>query len=188
MSEPTSEVLPKKQSVESPQALYCANHPQVEATLRCNRCEKPICLRCAVRTPTGYRCRECVRGQQKVFDTALWYDYPVAILIALVLSLIGSRIVPVLGFFTIFLTPVAGTIIAEVIRLAIRRRRSKNLFFAATAGVILGSLPVLLLLLLQGLGGGGSMRILFPLIWQLVYMLGAATTVFYRLSGIQMGR
>ncbi|MBA2247993.1 MAG: hypothetical protein H0W23_07685 [Chloroflexia bacterium] len=32
--------------------------------LRCNRCGKPICPRCAVRTPVGMRCPDCagVRG------------------------------------------------------------------------------------------------------------------------------
>ena len=35
---------------------YCANHPTVETTLRCNKCGKPICAKCAIRTPTGYRC------------------------------------------------------------------------------------------------------------------------------------
>lgn len=54
---------------------YCANHPGVETSLRCNKCGKPICARCAIRTPTGYRCKECVRGQQKIFETAEWYDY-----------------------------------------------------------------------------------------------------------------
>ncbi len=46
---------------------YCANHPGVETSLRCNKCGKPICAKCAVRTPTGYRCKECVRGQLKDF-------------------------------------------------------------------------------------------------------------------------
>ena len=58
--------------------LFCANHPDRETSLRCNRCEKPICSKCAVRTPTGYRCKECVRGQQKVFDTAENQDFIVA--------------------------------------------------------------------------------------------------------------
>ncbi len=40
----------------------CANHPERETGLRCNRCGKPICSQCAVQTPVGYRCRECVRG------------------------------------------------------------------------------------------------------------------------------
>ena len=29
-----------------------------------------MCNRCAVRTPVGYRCRECVRGQRKAFFNA----------------------------------------------------------------------------------------------------------------------
>src|SRR4030043_252957 len=50
--------------------LTCANHPNRETSLRCKRCNKPICASCAVLTPVGYRCRECVRGQQATFDTA----------------------------------------------------------------------------------------------------------------------
>src|SRR3972149_4976134 len=51
-------------------ALTCANHPTRETSLRCKRCNKPICASCAVLTPVGYRCRECVREQQAIFDTA----------------------------------------------------------------------------------------------------------------------
>jgi hypothetical protein len=40
--------------------------PDRETYLRCNRCERHICTSCAVLTPTGYRCKNCVRGAQKV--------------------------------------------------------------------------------------------------------------------------
>ena len=52
------------------ETLYCYVHPTRETSLRCNNCDRPICAACAVRTPTGYRCRECVKRQQKVFDTS----------------------------------------------------------------------------------------------------------------------
>ena len=39
--------------------LYCANHPTVPTVLRCARCEKPICARCRISTPVGYRCVQC---------------------------------------------------------------------------------------------------------------------------------
>jgi hypothetical protein len=39
--------------------LYCANHPNVQTNLRCSRCGKPICARCRVPTPVGYRCYDC---------------------------------------------------------------------------------------------------------------------------------
>ncbi len=45
-------------SAETPQPMVCANHPNRETMLRCNRCEKPICIHCAVLTEVGYRCKE----------------------------------------------------------------------------------------------------------------------------------
>jgi len=164
---------------------YCENHPHVESTLRCNRCDKPICVKCAVLTETGYRCKECVRSQQKTFDTATWIDYLLAVAIALILTYIGSLIVFRIGFFTIFLAPIAGIIIAEAIRRAIRRRRSKRLFQAtAVATAIGGLLPMLSVLALTGLSIGlGS---LFFFIWPLIYTVLVTSTVYYRLAGISL--
>jgi hypothetical protein len=174
--------------------LYCANHPTVETTLRCNRCEKPICAKCAVLTPTGYRCRECVRGQQKVFDTAEARDYIIAVPLAGFLSFIGGLIVPNLWFFAILLSPVAGGIIAEVVRRAIQKRRSKRLFqFTAAAVAIGGLLPLCNFLLgaaawmVLGEQGGNLSGVLgFGLIWRGVYIFVATSTVYYRLSGIRI--
>jgi hypothetical protein len=170
--------------------LTCANHPYTETTLRCRSCEKPICPKCAVLTPTGYKCRECVRGHQKVFETTHWYDYPATLLLAGVLSLIGSVIASFLGFFTIFIAPIAGTIIAEVIRSVTRRRRSKRLFRLAVIGTIAGALPLVLVNLLPILsvlmGGRMSFFGLLPLLWQVVYVFIATSTMYYRLSGIRI--
>lgn len=167
------------------QMLVCANHPDTETNLRCNRCEKPICPRCAVQTPTGYRCKECVRGQQKNFNTATWYDFPIAILIAGVLSFLGSLIVPYIGFFALFLGPVIGTVIAEAVRRAIQRRRSRPLFVAATVAAALGCIIPLLPLLLRAILGGGFGP-LIGLLWSGIYTFGVISSVYYRLSGIRI--
>lgn len=47
-----------------PGQVPCSYHPNVMTGLRCNRCGKPICPKCAVRTPVGMRCPDCagVRG------------------------------------------------------------------------------------------------------------------------------
>ena len=168
--------------------LYCVNHPNTETTLRCSRCEKPICAKCAVLTPTGYRCKECVRGQQKVFNTALWYDYLSAFIIGSLLSYLGSRIVPALGFFTIFIAPIAGVIIAEVIRFIVRRRRSKQLFQLTAAATALGSLPLLLLIAISTLSlmSRGGIGLLLSLVWQGLYTFTVTSTVYYRLAGINV--
>lgn len=164
---------------------YCENHPNVESTLRCNRCDKPICVKCAVLTETGYRCRECVRSQQKTFDTATWIDFLLAIGTASILTYIGSLIVSRIGFFTIFLAPIAGIIIAEAIRFVIRKRRSRSLFKAtAVATAISGLLPLISVLLATGLaiGLGG----IFYFIWPVVYTVLVTSTVYYRLAGISL--
>ena len=59
----------------TPTVTYCYAHPDRETTLRCKRCDQPMCASCARRTPTGYVCKDCVRAHQKSFDTSEWYDY-----------------------------------------------------------------------------------------------------------------
>src|SRR4026208_504791 len=91
--------------------LYCYVHPTRETALRCNNCERPICAACAVRTATGYRCKECVRERQKTFETAEWYDFVFGFIIAAVLSAIAAFLVTLIGgigFFGWFLLAGGG--------------------------------------------------------------------------------
>ena len=166
---------------------YCANHPGVETTLHCNKCGKPICARCAVRTPTGYRCKECVRGQQKVFVTAEWVDYLLGFIVAGILSFLASLLaslvsrISFIGWILIVVgAPSAGAIIAEGVRLATRRHRARSLFITVAAGVVLGALPSILIQLLT--------FNLFGIIFQVIYLVLATPVVYTRLSGIQLFR
>jgi hypothetical protein len=165
----------------------CYNHPNRETMLRCNRCEQLICTECAVKTPTGYRCKACVRGQLKVFENAQWWDYPLAIFIGAGLSFLGSLIASALGWFIIFVGPIIGVIVAESIRWVIRRRRSRLLFQLATGAVIAGALPLLLIRLIGLLAAANGMYGLLGLIWPVLYAFLVTSTTYYRLSGIRIG-
>lgn len=167
--------------------LYCYVHPNRETSLRCNNCERPICAACAVRTPTGYRCRECVKGQQRVFDTSEWYDYVLGFITAGILSAIAAFLVTLIGgigFFGWFLiaagSPTAAVAIAEGVRLVTRRHRSRPLFITVAAGVVLGALPVILLQVM--------FNNLFGILFQVIYLIIAVPLVYTRLSGIQLFR
>jgi hypothetical protein len=166
--------------------LYCANHPNIETSLRCNNCEKPICPKCAVLTETGYRCKECVRGQQKVFNTSQWIDYPIAFIIAGVLAYAGSFLARFLGFFILFLAPIIGVAIAECVRWAIRKRRSPQVFLTAAVGAALGSLILLAGQLAMMIAFGFPGQGLLGLAWMLIYAFTVTTTVYYRLRGINI--
>jgi hypothetical protein len=39
--------------------LHCYRHPDRETYVRCGRCDRPICLRCTVEGPVGFRCHDC---------------------------------------------------------------------------------------------------------------------------------
>jgi hypothetical protein len=168
--------------------LTCYVHPDRETSLRCNRCERPICAQCAVRTPTGYRCKQCVREQQKIFDTAEWYDYLIGFGVTAGLSLLTSIILVVIsGFLGFFMWLVsfaiagsAGVIIANLAQSTLRKRRSRRLFWVVAAGVVVGALPVILFLLLTGN--------LFSIVWQGLYLFVATPTVYARISGFQFSR
>ena len=173
--------------------LYCYVHPTRETSLRCNNCNRPICASCAVRTPTGYRCRECVKGQQQVFNTAEWYDYVVGFVLAGFLSAIASFLVSLIGnigFFgwiiVIVGSPTAAGIIAEILRTALRKRRARNLFITVAVGFVLGVVPTLLGKLFTYFAFGYIDP--FDIIFQVVYLVIATPVVYTRLSGIQLFR
>lgn len=166
-----------------PTATSCANHPGRPATLRCNRCDKPICAKCAVLTPVGYRCKECVRGQQKIFETAKWYDFAIAFVVSAVAAGLGSLVVSLVGFFIFFIAPSIGVGTAEIVRRAVRRRRNRYLPLAAGVGAAVGITPqVLGPLVLVGIGllsggvleslAGGLVAILYPAAYAFL-MIGA---------------
>lgn len=176
MSEPSSEIM------------FCYKHPKKETYLRCNQCGRPICSSCAVLTPTGYRCKECVRGQQKKFDTSRWWDYPVAIIVAGVLAYLASLLVELVGWWMLLLAPVAGAVIAEAVRFVVRKRRSQSLPYIAAAATFLGVVLRILIQLSLYLPGGGQfvLQALYTFLWPAIFAVLAAFTVFYRLKGIQL--
>lgn len=166
---------------------HCYAHPDRETSLRCKRCDHYMCVSCSVRTPTGYICKECVKSHQKSFETAEWYDSVSGFIIAAILSGLASLLVTLaggIGFFGWFLiaagAPIAGTLIAESVRAATRRRRSRNLFLTVAAGVIAGGLPIILFQILS--------FNLFGILSQVIYLVIAAPLVYTRLSGIQLSK
>jgi len=136
----------------------CYRHPDTETSLRCNRCGKPICTKCAELTPVGYRCPDCVRQQQDKFYTGGNLDYVIAVVIALPLSFIAGAvftfIIARIGFFSWIISfvaaPATGGLIAEAVRRAVGRRRSRYLSTVVAACLVLGVAPFLLLMLISG--------------------------------------
>jgi hypothetical protein len=161
---------------------YCYYHPTIETSLRCNNCDRYICPKDAVLIDTGYRCKECVKKQQKIFDTSEWYDYLVISLVTGFLSFLGSILIAILpgwfGALAIIISPAVGGGIAEISRRSVGGRRSARLFQLATIAAFVGSLPLLLINLIT--------FNLWEIIWLGVYAFSVTSALAYRLRGIRL--
>jgi hypothetical protein len=122
-----------------------------------------------------------------VYDSAQVQDYILAFVVASILSFIGSLIAQMIGFFILFIAPMAGMVISEAVRKVVNRRRSKTLFQVATIAVVLGGLPMILDELFLLLMGGG-VGMLLGMLWPGIYIFLAASSTYVRLSGIQLRR
>jgi hypothetical protein len=138
--------------------LHCANHPNRETVLRCNRCDKPICVQCSVQTPVGFRCKECVRGQQAIYFNAKSTDLVIAGVVGLVLGgilgIVAYFVLGMIGWFRLLLAflagPAAGGLIAEAVRFSVRRRRARYLGLITAIACVIGALSGGILLGLLG--------------------------------------
>jgi len=156
--------------------IYCYYHPNTPTTLRCNRCDKPICSRDAVRTAVGYRCKDCVRQQQDIFFNATIADYAIAAIVSLPVGFMAQRFVPQIGFFVILIGPLIGGLVGEAIWRATRKRRGRYTWLVALASLSLGAIAALWPVVLFVLAGGGfSIRLIWDVIF-LTFMAGAVVT------------
>jgi hypothetical protein len=168
---------------------YCYYHPNTPTELRCNKCGKYICVKDAVRTPVGYRCKGCVKEQQDVFYNATPIDYVVAAAVSLVLSFIAAVIMPALGFFAIFGAPIAGGIISEGVRIANRKRRGRYIWAVVIACMIITAalrvftLPEMQMALYLRIFDSIGMS----LVWMGIYLVIAGGIVIARLRFLKIG-
>ncbi len=175
--------------------LYCTNHPNVETLLRCSRCNRPFCTRCLVRTPVGYKCKECLSIQQAGYYTATVVDYAIAGIVSLFASMVGGAIAIVVGglflLLEIFYAPVAGGAISEAVWRAIRKHRGRYVWLVACGAFVIGSAmgamlyPIIAAIMLgRGSLFGALLRAPIGALFNLgflIYLVLAIGTVYARL-------
>ena len=137
------------------EVLQCYYHPDRETVLRCNKCGKPICTECAIRTPVGFRCPDCVRGLQDKFYTASSGDVIKGAVVAFIggafIGLVTLLLIMFLGGFiffgflaAFFLGPAMGGGVAELVRRAMGKRRARNFPIIGDAAMLIGAFILLL--------------------------------------------
>lgn len=102
-------------ALEGPGDTFCYGHPDTPTKLRCTRCDRPICGRCAIPASVGQHCPECVaearRSAPKV-RTVVAKTAPV------VMTLLGINIAVFLGQQVI--PDLTGIFVMDPVSIAIR--------------------------------------------------------------------
>ena len=128
---------------------YCARHPERDTGLRCNRCERYMCVECAVRTPIGYTCRECVRGHEDKFYAGTLTDYALVAAVGLAGGALTALLTMLIGGFLIvglLLAPGLGGAIAQLALTITKRRRGRQSGLVCAGCVMAGGLAGSLLI------------------------------------------
>lgn len=146
--------IPVEDVVDEDGNTYCQVHTDRETGLRCNNCTRLMCAQCAVSTPVGYRCEQCVREREAGFFNADTTYYVKLVAVTTVLGALGAFVANLIGFFlfVFFIAAFAGGIISEAALRVTRGKRGRYTAQAAAGGVVLGSVVMLLLLALPILG------------------------------------
>lgn len=116
----------------------CSYHPDVITRLRCSRCGKPICPRCMVSTPVGFRCPDCARGPRPVaYQTSALMLVKAGVAGLLVAAAVGALWgkFPRWEFYCALLL---GFGISESIAWITRYKRGRELQIIAMGCVLLG--------------------------------------------------
>ncbi len=130
-------------------ATYCARHKDTSSSLRCGRCETPVCPQCMIHGPVGVRCPDCGKPPklpQFEVSTPLILR---AVGASLVIGIAGGIVLLfVLGFGLFFYLIAAagfGYLVSEATSYAAKRKRGPALAIIAAIATVVGHVPVIAL-------------------------------------------
>ena len=121
------------------ESLHCYRHPDRETYVRCGRCDRPICPRCAMQGPVGFRCRTCGKPAYDPLTSFTRRQLALGTAVSVVTGTIGGYIGLQLGFFSIFVGFFAGGLIADVVMRFTGFKRGPVMAFVLLGGIAVGT-------------------------------------------------
>jgi uncharacterized membrane protein YeaQ/YmgE (transglycosylase-associated protein family) len=120
--------------------MQCARHPKVETALSCGKCGTPICPDCSVVAPVGMRCRDCASMRSSPLYQVRPERFALAAVAGVAAGTLAGFVLQYVGFFILFVAPMIGGFLGEVILRATGRKRGARLEFLAGASVVIGAI------------------------------------------------
>jgi hypothetical protein len=120
--------------------LFCYRHPDHETWVRCGRCDRPICPKCAMQGPVGFRCRDCGKPAFDPLTSLSPKQAVLGALIALAGGVIAALVASRIGFFSIIISFLAGGVIAEAVMRVTGYKRGPVMLGVLLGGIVVGTL------------------------------------------------
>ena len=130
------------------ESVECGRHRNVRTTLRCGRCDTPICPQCLVHAAVGIRCPDCGRPQRlPAFDVSSG-RLALALAVSVGTGVVGGVATAFLALIFVytnipfgFLAPLAafaglGMLVGELTSRAANRKQGGQLKIVALLGVL----------------------------------------------------
>jgi hypothetical protein len=124
---------------EADAALRCYRHPERETWVRCGRCDRPICSRCAMQGPVGFRCRECGRPAFDPLTSMRVSQLAISLGIAVVGGLAVGWVSSTIGFFGLLLAWFGGGLIADAVIRFVGFKRGPIMAASLFGGIVGGA-------------------------------------------------
>jgi hypothetical protein len=118
--------------------MYCANHPKVETYLRCGKCGKPICAKCRVSTPVGFRCYDCANLSVLPTYAVSPSYYLKSTLWALAAATVSGTLMGFFPDFEFWAALLMGITVPEAVAMASNQKRGPGLQAVGMIAVFLG--------------------------------------------------
>jgi hypothetical protein len=132
--------LPASDTATDDGALHCYRHPDRETWVRCGRCDRPICTKCAMQGPVGFRCRDCGKPVIDPLTSMKPRQVVLGGLVSVAAATLGGVIAMQLGFWAIFVGFFAGGLVADVVMRVTGYKRGPVMVTILLGGIALGAL------------------------------------------------
>jgi MFS family permease len=119
--------------------LHCYRHPDRETYVRCGRCDQPICPKCAMQGPVGFRCRTCGTLKNDPITSFSPGQLVAGLATSIAAGAIASLISGQIGFYGIFIGFFAGGFVAEIVARTIGYKRGPVMLGILAAGIVAGT-------------------------------------------------
>jgi hypothetical protein len=121
-------------------AMYCYRHPDRQTYVRCGRCDQPICTKCAMQGPVGFRCKQCGTLANDPLTTFTPTQAVLGTAVAVAGGLVIGLITGGLGWFTIFVSFFAGGVTSEAVVRVTGYKRGMVMLAIVFGGIAVGAM------------------------------------------------